>query len=98
MTKLTSDAADALLPQISRVETTLSSLGYYTGKSVNGRPESFDPDYLHRIDPLLNSLWSEMNDLCNAIAKALGSDGPSQKARVSEGAKNSLPEPHLEDL
>ena len=98
MSKLpTKAAADALLPQISKIETTISSLGYYVGMQKYG-PDGFDFSYQEgggvpqrEVASLLNQLWDEMNDLCNSIARALDSDGPTQETRVA-GARQIPPQ------
>jgi hypothetical protein len=78
-TKLTLDTANALLPQIMTVESTLSEVDYHIGLGSGLHGESFDRTTVERGDVahVLDRLWDEMNDLCNAIAKALDSDGPS---------------------
>jgi hypothetical protein len=90
---LTLGRANALLPLISKIELTLSELGYHIGivlpqgnfLPTERRGSTFDEVSLHKdeVAPILNVLWDDANNLCNGIAKALESDGPNLEYKSS---------------
>jgi hypothetical protein len=98
---LTASRADALLPLISKIESTLSELNYHIGETPTG--PHFDPSRLRDIEIVLNRFWDQCNDICNATSAALDSDGPSPRLASLCEAIDQFPEaagfgPDLESL